>query len=93
MENRKNEFLTEFVKQSILFSRNSGDKSAILNLQKTGISKDVIKRLLFTPDKIRSSDLEGQQKSFKEKLICDDADEAKLLDIDSFNNFNLKSSF
>lgn len=60
MENRKNEFLTEVVKQGILISKNKGDISALLNLQKAGVPKHVINRVLLSYDKIRCTDLEGQ---------------------------------
>lgn len=45
-----------------------GDISALLNLKKAGVPNEVIKRVLFEPQKVKSTDLEENKQTIEVRI-------------------------
>ena len=68
MINRDNKELELAVKHGIRISKNIGDISALLNLKKAGVPNEVIKRVLFEPQKVRSTDLDENKQKIEVRI-------------------------
>ena len=68
MVNRNNKVIEKAVKEGIRISRDKGDAYAFLSLKKSNVPNEVIKRVLFEPHKIRSTDLNNLKQSGEIKL-------------------------